>query len=92
VIEAAQIGVRQSDRLTAGKSSPGNFGLLQHNRHIPAQSQCGSMSAASESGLCIVIATCCQRIAARDDMLVETLWPVALALLLGRRGRRTYGF
>jgi hypothetical protein len=31
VIEAAQIGVRQSDRLTAGKSSPGNFGLLQHN-------------------------------------------------------------
>jgi hypothetical protein len=33
-----------------------------------------------------------QRIAALDDMLVETLWPVALALLLGRRGRRTYGF
>jgi len=30
VIEAAQIGVRRSDRLTAGKSSPGNFGLLQH--------------------------------------------------------------
>ena len=29
VIDAAQIGVRQSDRLTAGKSSPGNFGLLQ---------------------------------------------------------------
>ena len=35
VIDAAQIGVRQSDRLTAGKSSPGNFGLLQHYRHDP---------------------------------------------------------
>jgi len=34
VIEAAQIGVLRSDRLTARKSSPGNFGLLQHNRHI----------------------------------------------------------
>jgi hypothetical protein len=33
VIEAAQIGVLRSDRLTARKSSPGNFGLLQHNRH-----------------------------------------------------------
>src|SRR5947207_4069420 len=33
VIEAAQIGVRRSDRITATKSSPGNFGLLQHNRH-----------------------------------------------------------
>jgi hypothetical protein len=31
VIEAAQIGVRRSDRITARKSSPGNFGLLQHN-------------------------------------------------------------
>jgi hypothetical protein len=31
VIEAAQIGVLRSDRLTAGKSSPGNFRLLQHN-------------------------------------------------------------
>jgi 2-iminobutanoate/2-iminopropanoate deaminase len=31
VIEAAQTGVRRSDRLTARKSSPGNFGLLQHN-------------------------------------------------------------
>jgi hypothetical protein len=30
VIEAAQIGVRRSDRITARKSSPGNFGLLQH--------------------------------------------------------------
>jgi hypothetical protein len=34
VIEAAQIGVLRSDRLTARKSSPGNFGLLQHNRHF----------------------------------------------------------
>jgi hypothetical protein len=31
VIEAAQTGVRQSDRLTVRKSSPSNFGLLQHN-------------------------------------------------------------
>jgi hypothetical protein len=34
VIEAAQIGGRRSNRLMAGKLSPGNFGLLQHNRHI----------------------------------------------------------
>jgi hypothetical protein len=31
VIEAAQIGGRRSNRLMAGKLSPGNFGLLQHN-------------------------------------------------------------
>ena len=31
--EATQIGGRPSDRLMAGKLSPGNFGLLQHNRH-----------------------------------------------------------
>jgi hypothetical protein len=31
VIGAAQTGVRRSDRLTARKSSLGNFGLLQHN-------------------------------------------------------------
>src|SRR5256886_15181824 len=34
VIEATQTGVRRSDRLPARKSSPGNFGLLQHNRPI----------------------------------------------------------
>jgi hypothetical protein len=33
VIETTQIGGRRSDRRTAGKLSPGNFGLLQHNRH-----------------------------------------------------------
>src|SRR5262249_22596267 len=32
VIETTQIGGRRSDRLTAGNLSPGNFGLLQHNR------------------------------------------------------------
>jgi hypothetical protein len=34
VIEAAQIGVRRSDRLTDEKSSPGNFGLLQQYHHV----------------------------------------------------------
>src|SRR5262249_7863948 len=34
VIETTQIGGRRSDRLTAGNLSPGNFGLLQHNRPI----------------------------------------------------------
>src|SRR6266478_5952722 len=34
VIETTQIGGRRSDRLTAGKLSPGNFGLLQQYRHI----------------------------------------------------------
>jgi hypothetical protein len=29
VIETTQIGGRRSDRLMAGKLSPGNFGLLQ---------------------------------------------------------------
>src|SRR5262245_44318591 len=33
VIEAAQTGARRSDRLTAGKTSPGNFGLLQLLQH-----------------------------------------------------------
>jgi hypothetical protein len=32
VIEATQIGGRRSDRLMAGKLSPGNFGLLQQYR------------------------------------------------------------
>jgi hypothetical protein len=31
VIEITQVGGSRSDRLTARKSSPGNFGLLQHN-------------------------------------------------------------
>jgi hypothetical protein len=57
VIETTQIGGRRLVRLMAGKLSPGNFGLLQHNRHIAAQSQCGGMSAAGESGRSIVIAT-----------------------------------
>jgi hypothetical protein len=33
VIETTQIGGRRSDRLTAGKLSPGNFGLLQQYQH-----------------------------------------------------------
>src|SRR6266511_4465481 len=33
VIETTQIGGRRSYRLTAGKLSPGNFGLLQQYRH-----------------------------------------------------------
>jgi hypothetical protein len=35
VIESTKIGGRRSDRLMAGKLSPSNFGLLQHNRHLP---------------------------------------------------------
>jgi hypothetical protein len=34
VIEATQIGGRRSDRLMAGKLSPGNFGLLQQYRPL----------------------------------------------------------
>jgi len=38
VIETTQIGGRRSDRLMAGKLSPGNFGLLQqylpNRRHM----------------------------------------------------------
>src|SRR6266481_4550356 len=33
VIETTQIGGCRSDRLMAGKLSPGNFGLLQQYRH-----------------------------------------------------------
>src|SRR5260370_31693698 len=40
VIEATQIGGRRSDRLMAGKLSPGNFGLLQQYRHMAEQSPC----------------------------------------------------
>jgi hypothetical protein len=36
VIEAIQIGGRRSDRLLAGKLSPGNLGLLQQYRHEAA--------------------------------------------------------
>src|SRR6516164_737070 len=38
VIETTQIGGRRSDRLMAGKLSPGNFGLLQQYRHEAADS------------------------------------------------------
>jgi hypothetical protein len=64
--------------------------LLQQYRHIAAQSQCGGMSAAGESGPRIVIATCAggQRMHARRNN--PNVWPVALALLLVRRGRRTW--
>jgi hypothetical protein len=37
VIESTKIGGRRSDRLMAGKLSPSNFGLLQHNRHKAAE-------------------------------------------------------
>jgi hypothetical protein len=36
VIETTQIGGRRSDRLMAGKLSPGDFGLLQQYRHSSA--------------------------------------------------------
>src|SRR6266704_2525340 len=35
VIEGTRFGGRRSDRLTAGKLSPGNFGLLQQYLPIP---------------------------------------------------------
>src|SRR6516225_3868572 len=38
VIEATQIGDRRSDRLTAGKLSPGSFGLLQ--QYLPKADSC----------------------------------------------------
>jgi hypothetical protein len=34
VIEATSIGGRRSDFFTAGKLTPGNFGLLQQYRHF----------------------------------------------------------
>jgi hypothetical protein len=37
VIETTQIGGRRSDRLMAGKLSPGDFGLLQQYRHWAAE-------------------------------------------------------
>jgi hypothetical protein len=41
VIESTKIGGRRSDRLMAGKLSPSNFGLLQHNRHVTSF-RCGA--------------------------------------------------
>src|SRR6476619_729480 len=63
--------------------------------HIAVQSQFGGMSAGGESGLCVVIATLRQgqRITAWTTCSSKqppNLWPVALALLLGRRGRRAW--
>jgi hypothetical protein len=43
VIEITQVGGSRSDRLTARKSSPGNFGLLQHN--LPIADSCGAATA-----------------------------------------------
>jgi hypothetical protein len=48
LIEAAQTGVRRSNRLTARKSSPGNFGLLQHNRGGKADIEPTSRNAESD--------------------------------------------
>jgi hypothetical protein len=39
VIEATSIGGRRSDFFTAGKLTPGNFGLLQQYRHERDQRQ-----------------------------------------------------
>jgi hypothetical protein len=47
VIEATRIDARWSDRLMAGKLPPGNFGLLQQNRHIAVQGLFDGMSAAA---------------------------------------------
>jgi hypothetical protein len=43
VIESTKIGGRRSDRLMAGKLSPSNFGLLQHN--LPVADSCTAASA-----------------------------------------------
>src|SRR5207248_10221131 len=42
VVEAAQIGVRRSDRLMAGKLSPSNFGLLQ--QYLPTADSLADMA------------------------------------------------
>jgi hypothetical protein len=44
VIEATQNGGRRSDRLLAGKLSPGNFGLLQQYLPKAAVSNCNKPS------------------------------------------------
>src|SRR4029450_13497560 len=51
--DATSISDRCLFCLLAGNLSPGVFRLLQHNRHIAAQSQSGGMSAACKSGPCI---------------------------------------
>ena len=43
--DATSISDRGLFRLLAGNLSPGVFRLLQHNRHVAAQSLCGGMSA-----------------------------------------------
>ena len=43
VIEARRIGARWSDRLMAGKLSPGNFGPLQ--QYLPGADSCGAAKA-----------------------------------------------
>ena len=48
--DATSISDRGLFRLLAGNLSPGVFRLLQHNRHIAAQSHCGVMSAAGRTG------------------------------------------
>ena len=50
VIEATQIGGRRSDRLTAGKLSPGNFGLLQQYLPQPCLCMAGTRGEAHRSG------------------------------------------
>src|ERR1700731_4308033 len=49
VIGATSIGGRRSDFFTARKLAPGNFGLLQQNRHKAAEANDKAMSAAGES-------------------------------------------
>src|SRR5215471_14166060 len=49
VFEGTRIGGRQSDRLSAGKLSSGNFGLLQQYRHKAAEAlaiQCRELAEA----------------------------------------------
>jgi hypothetical protein len=58
VIETTQIGGRRSDRLMAGKLSPGDFGLLQQylpkvdisNKVVAATSKCLAQSNKSHLG------------------------------------------
>jgi hypothetical protein len=56
-IEATQIASRRLVRVGAGNLSPGNFGLLQHNRARKGHTQCSKKiysitSSASASNLC----------------------------------------